>query len=519
MRKRTMLRSALAMGMAISLAAAPLGYAAAKDETEVSEDVKAAPEEAVEVSVEGLPTTPQEGFLSIEFGDALYNVAAMQDGTDISWLKDVYLYGLVVPGEKNRMDLELAGMVNGTDILDARISMDPENKVIYCSIPQLFEQPVALNVQSLIDGLVHASSSAQADESSMGGQMIQMLAGMGSEIASQIAGVIQSIPAQVWQEEVSDYLTPVMNCLVQESGEDTLKVGSLSAKVETVTYRIPPEKMGGLVSGLLNALANDKVVETILESDAVSNALGFVSMITGQDTASDGSAILKQYRSTLEEAAKTKISGIPGISLTLQKGTDKSAAGIAATMESDGESTEIYTFKGIFDGTENAFEFIPGEAWLSMYGLDPSFAVDIQGGGSIEGGFLNELIEVVVDDETTASFAVENLDLNALQNTGALIGSFLFYAQDMNLAVTYGVDANDVRFINYTVNDELFYHADYWGGEAEAPQLGELDVENAVEILDVEDFMNWIGTFNPEGFMEALSEAGIPVGSEYELAE
>ena len=310
-----------------------------------------------------------------------------------------------------------------------------------------------------------------------------------------------------------------MNCLVQESGEDTLKVGSLSAKVETVTYRIPPEKMGGLVSSLLNVLANDKVVETILESDAVSDALGFVSMITGQDTASDGSAILKQYRSTLEEAAKTKISGIPGISLTLQKGTDKPAAGIAATMESDGESTEIYTFKGIFDGTENAFEFIPGEAWLSMYGLDPSFAVDIQGGGSIEGGFLNELIEVVVDDETTASFAVENLDLNALQNTGALIGSFLFYAQDMNLAVTYGVDANDVRFINYTVNDELFYHADYWGGEAEDPQLGELDVENAAEILDVEDFMNWIGTFNPEGFMEALSEAGIPVGSEYELAE
>ena len=154
-----------------------------------------------------------------------------------------------------------------------------------------------------------------------------------NSLNGQIAGVIQSIPAQVWQEEVSDYLTPVMNCLVQESGEDTLKVGSLSAKVETVTYRIPPEKMGGLVSSLLNVLANDKVVETILESDAVSNILGFVSMITGQNAPSDGSAILKQYRSTLEEAAKTKISGIPGISLTLQKGTDKSAAGIAATME------------------------------------------------------------------------------------------------------------------------------------------------------------------------------------------
>lgn len=515
MRKGQLLRSVLALGMVFSLAAAPLGFAETVDETEYVKDVQAAVEETISDSLEEFTSAAYDGFVNVTFGDGLYDIVGM-NGTDISWLKDVSAYGVFAPGEET-IDGELILMLNNTVLGDARICVNPSDGKIFFSVPQLFDQPVAVDIQSLTKKSAGSSADGSGDDSDIGGKIMEILVNIGVEMAGQFVDVFKSISADVWQEELTNYLMPIMSRLGQESGEDVIMVGDLSADVETQTYSIPSKEMSGLITDTLSAAANDQIVEKVLQSDVVTDVLGFVSMFTGESSVSSGQELLDLYRSVIESVAEADFSGIPGFSVTIMNGTDKNASGQIVSVEADGQSYDYYTVKTIVDGNENAFEYIPGQMMLSMYGMDPSTEIRIAGEGSTEGGFLNETVDLTVNDEVVATFAIEDFDLTAIQD-GTLSGTFRFDMEGMNLKVEYSEDEYGTSCIDYTVNDELFYHADYFGEKIDNPELSEIDVDNAVEISSLEDVLDWIGTFKIEEFMETLAEAGVPLESEDTVA-
>ena len=532
MRKGNMLRSALAIGMAFSLTAAPLCHAESAGEAEPSNQAQVESEvlESIEGmdqpellgalgefdetefaqdlgdSLDGMSLSAQEGYFNIAFGDGLYQLYG-QSGIDMSWLESGYVYYKVVPAE-NALDCELSVMLNETPICNAQVSVDLAEGAVCCSIPQFFDQPIVIHVKALSDQLMNGGSgSAEA----AGDPMTQMIVNLAAEFVKQMTEVIRSIPAETWQQEVLSYIMPVMSRMTQESGQDVITIGDASVDVTTQTFAISSENMGAAIKDYLTALSNDVIVEKVLQSDAVTNVLSVVSMLTGGKVAADGNALLNQYRSVLQNAAQSDFSGLPGFSLTVQTGTDSTAFGFVSTLQAGSDSMDLLTFKSIGDGTENCFEITPGAMLLSLYGMDPSMAIDVLGEGSTEGGKLNEAVTVTLNGEDVAYFTIIDFDLEAVQR-GELLGSFHVEAAGMTLDVVYGMEEDGTHTLDYLVNEELFYHLDYWMGQADSDQIEAIDVKNAVAGDSIEGIMKWIGTFRMQDVMDVLAEAGVPLG-------
>jgi hypothetical protein len=522
MRKANMFRGALAAGMAFSLAAAPVGFA---QETELTGNVSRMESEFLSGlegfdetefaggfsgSMDELNSSAIEGSIDLSFGDAFYELAAQNNnGMDLSWLESTYLSFVAVP-EKDKLGCEVILLINDNAVCDARIFVDPAGKEICCSIPEFFDQPIVIHAEDLMKNMTGASASTEAADTSSNNALTQMLTGIAAQIGKQIGELAASLPAEVWQQDLMNVMMPVMSSLTQETGTDEITIGLLSAPVSTQTFAIPSDRMGSVISGVLSSLANSTVAEKVLTSDALSETLGVVSMLTGGKASLNGKDLLEAYRTTLEGAAKGDFSMLPGISVTIQTGTQQSAGGIVVEMENGKEKTNLLTCKAISDGYDNCFEIIPGAALLAMAKLDASAPVDIIGQGSTEDGLLNEYVELTVNEETVASLTISDLDLFAA-SYGELSGTISLEAPGMKLDFVYGVDDYGVRTLDYMVNDELFYHLGYYVGPTEAGPIEAIDVSNAANGDTVEGLQKWLSSFKVREVMDILDAAGVPV--------
>ena len=498
MRKGKLLRSVLAAGMAAALLAVPMGVSAETiDETEFLSGL----EEAVEDSVDELAGSAYAMDYDIVFGDGLYNTVA-QDGTDISWMQEISGYAKIV-SDGNSGDAEMVVRLNDTQLCTLLVSVDADG-TIYVSVPELFDQAIAINAQEFAQSVLNGSSGGGFNQ-----QIVQMIVGKGIEIAGQIGDYFASLPAEVWQQELSTYLTPVLTHLGQETGTETVTVGSLSADVNTQTYTIPSESMGEIVSGILDSLSKDQVIGSLLQSDAVSSICDLVSFATGGQVKVTGQELLDQFQGTVGALAQSDFSSIPGIAVTTKSSEDGNANGFSIALKMGEQAFDLLTAGAIADGEENAFEITPGAMLLSLLGMDAEGTVDILGTGSTSGYRLNEEVNVLVNGESVAVLTIKDFDLEAIER-GDTIGTFRAEADGVSAQITYNVEEDGARTIEYLINDEVFYNAAVWAGPTQDTEITQIDKENALKVATVDDINNWIGTFNAETFVNLLTEAGVP---------
>lgn len=503
MRKGKVLRSALAAGMAFALAAMPFGACAETvDETEFLADLQETVEESVEQSVEQITGSASEGSIVIDFGKALYDLAA-QGGTDLTWLESVSGYAKIIPSGST-MDAEIALGLNETDLAHLLVSVD-ETGTVYFSAPDYFEQAIALDPQEFAGNTL--SGSTQDD--SLSNEVAQMIAGAVVKIGSQLGEFFASLPADVWQQELISYVMPVMSNLTQETGTETLTIGELSAEVDTQTFAIPSEKMGEIISSTLTSISQDQVVESLLQSDAVSSICDLVSQVSGGQVSISGQDLLGQFQGTVGALAQSDFSGMPGIVVTVKKSADGNAAGFGFALEMGGQAYDLLTFGAILDGENHAFEITPGAVLLSMYGLDASNSIDVLGQGSTAGDKLNEEVDILVNGEALGKLTITDYDLAAVQES-RMIGTFRFEFGDQSAQIKYDTTEDGTTTIEYLYNDEIFYEAAVWGGVADDDEIEAIDYENALRITSTDDLTNWIGTFDSEAFAQKLVDAGVP---------
>ena len=142
MKKMTLLRSALAAGMASALVLTPVSASAETfDETEF-----AALQEEMGDSFEEFTASASEAALFVEFGDAFYNLG-IQDGTDLTWLENVSAYGKIVPGEET-LDAQFVAGMNDSVLCSLLVSYDYASGLICISIPELFDQAICVSFLS-----------------------------------------------------------------------------------------------------------------------------------------------------------------------------------------------------------------------------------------------------------------------------------------------------------------------------------------------------------------------------------
>lgn len=509
MRMRKIFRSALAMSMAVFVSAVPMGvYAGEADETELMEDL----EEAWEESLEEISADPYEADLTFEFGDGLYDLVA-QSGQDASWLKSLDGSVKIVQGDEivNSM---ASFYMNDARLCNVLVSVDTITGMIYVSIPDYIDQTAAISPEQLMDSVMDGSAfTGSGDSSSMQGQIIKMLLEMGMNVAEQFAEFFRSVPAETWQEELMNYLIPVMSSIQQDSTQEVLTAGDLSADVQTETFMIPSEQMGEVVKSILDTLSQDELVESFLQSDAISDLTSFISLVSGGSVSVSGQSILNQFHSVLESVAAADLSGIPGIFVSISQSEDGQARGAEVGLESGGMNFELLTCKEVFDGAEHAYEVTPGMMLLSMSGQSDISELSLQGQGSTAGGMLNEEMDLMVNGESAAKLTVTDLDLASF-GAGRVNGTIHLEAAGITADVIYGTDDNGSQTIEYLVNDKVFYSAVLYQGAAEDDAIDEIDLANLAPINSIQDLQAWIETFDIQAAQDALSEAGIPLAEE-----
>ena len=499
MKKGKIVRAALAMGMAAVLTAVPVSaFAESADDVDLMAGL-----EEMSWEYDGAPV---EGGVDVAFGNGLYQMAG--EGQDLSWLKDVSTYGKLVPGEES-VDGEASVELNGSRICQVLGSYEPASGMIYLSAPDYFDQAVAINPKTFVQNMT-SGSNADGGAYSMLSQMVMQAV---MKIAGDLQEFYRSIPQEEWQEELMSYLTPVMKHLVQETSQETMTVAGLSADVTVQTISLPSDKMSEVISSLLESASNDKIVEAFLQSDAVSGLCSFVSMVSGGTVSISGQQILDQMKAALDSASKADFSQIPGVVIKVMNNEDRSAAGYTVSFEMGGQISELYTVKAIQKGEEHAFEIIPSAAFLSMYGINASGAVDILGKGSTAGGKLNHETNVSLDDKSVLKFTITDLDLETLELTGNMIGKIHAEFGGMSLDVNYDTKDDGTRTIEYLVNGEVFYNASAWGRPTEDTTIDQIDKDNALQIESVDDLTGWIRTFHSEALTDAFRQAGVPMGS------
>ena len=163
-------------------------------------------------------------------------------GTDLSWLKGASCELKVVPGE-DMLDGVLAVSLNDTQLAHVLFSADLATQMAYISIPEYFDQTIAFKPGEVLESLLSGAASSE-NGGSMQTQILQMIMGTGMEIVSQLQQYFTSIPADVWQQEMMNYVMPIMNNLTQESESGVLTVGSLkdpsNTPVEAVNFTVKP---------------------------------------------------------------------------------------------------------------------------------------------------------------------------------------------------------------------------------------------------------------------------------------
>ena len=116
-----------------------------------------------------------------------------------------------------------------------------------------------------------------------------------------------------------------------------------------------------------------------------------------------------------------------------------------------------------------------------------------------------------MNGESAAKAVVKDYDIARLMEDGSMIGTFRFETGDVSAQVAYNVLENNARTIEYLYNDEVFYQAEFWAGEAEDDSITPIDKDNVLEIGSIDDLKSWIGSFRMDVLMDALVKAGAPV--------
>ncbi len=527
MKKANVFRSALAMGMAFTLAAAPMSAMAESvlDGQELVENMSEAVEEKVEDTVDqsaDLASSAYEMFTDITIGEAMYNTISQKSGVDMSWLQYASAYVQTTPTDTG-YDAELTLDVNEVDVMHVIASLDLSAGMLYLHIPEMFEQAAAIDLQALMQAV--ASSEEQAEETAaqseeetaVADMVTQMLMNMLMPVIADGQEFFASIPAETWQEELVNYMMVFMSKIEANEETGSITVGNLEADVKAQTYTISQENMGAMFSELFTALANDPILEAFLTSDFMNTGMSIVSMFTGLEGVT-GETILEEVRNVLNQAASADYSDIPGVSLTICNNDMNTAGGFSFDLISGTEKYNVASQYGIVTESENAFQLTPSPMLLSMCGLDSSNAVDIQAAGTNADGLLNEEINVIVNDKTAVVINLENIDIEAIRTRGQLIGRIHVTADNMDTEVVYGFEDDGTRTVEQLMNGESMYRSTYWSGNVECAEMDVIDYENAAVIDSIDKLGDYFGTINVDPFLDTLADAGVPLGSKQQTA-
>lgn len=452
----------------------------------------------------------------VEFGDLFRQLMSQAaEGEDMSWLQKVTMDESVAVGEDKSIDAAINYGLNDTPLYDVQASFDASDLTLYLCIPQLKEEPFALNIGDLIQKMMEESGDDiqnTMDTLDISEEDLQRMA----EEAEELFGSISEEEIDAFAER---YAEPVQNAFtITDAGSGQITAGDLSADASLATIAVQPQDMDTMVQTCAANLRDDELILKVVGSDLAADLVSTIGSAEDPSSAAiTGEQLVAAYQQFFDQN-KDSLTGLPGFSVTYGEDEQGNAHSLTFKILYSGVEMPVFTYAGINDGTKNAYEFNLGEMIASaILSSDSTSGQETQPAGktglllegNVSGGKLNETATVQVSGQAAFAMQFADWDVEKFKND-QLDGNIETTIEGMSIRLAFESAAPDTQAISVLLNEEQLLTATMAQSEIDPSEVSKIDKASAVEIHSNEDMSAYLEDADPTKLVDGLKTAGVP---------
>lgn len=450
-------------------------------------------------NVTGL-TDRQEGFtgsMKVELGDSMkefYEIAGI-DEEQIDWLENVELT-FDADASAEAIDMDLAGNLNGTEIVKTNIILDVENGTGYLIVPDMIDEYVMLEL---------------ADSSDMTAAM--------EAYEEELAEFEKVIPSEeVATKLLLKYFELITDSIVAEKESVKLDIEGVSQSCTLITVEIDGKTIITALTAVLEAAVEDEEIEKIIKDFA-------------EQYDEDGDDVYDSFVEGVEDLLEElgdidddDIDDAMGSEIVLKTWVNNSGEIIAREIEYD--YAEMTFFMGsVEQGSDVATEIsceIQDEEIVKLSGSGKKKSNKVTGNYSLE-VYEQEMVELEVKDFDTKKYEDDgylngefyislgkDVDITDLFSIGmpeellSLVDDlklgYIISSSDKEASISMMIMNDDDPYITYTISAKL---RDY-----EEPKIP--DEDDCIDGTDEDEMTALFEDIDFEKLISNLEDAGVP---------
>ena len=320
-------------------------------------------------------------------------------GTDMSWLDTCSIGCVPLADGEGAVNLDL----NETELISASFSYDEESQTLYLLCPELRNEAMAIDLQSLFQSTMESSGYSIPDVS------------ITAEQLSPLMEKAEALIASISEEELSAFASRYAGVLMTsfEMGSESnvpVTAADQTENITVTTLRVSSEKLGPTLNTLLETLSGDELVKKVLTSDLADSICSLL------DSSSEAGTVYQLAQSglaTLKSLVSSSQSSFPGLYLSYGSGAAGDFRKFSLGFEISESKSDFFELINLSSGSDIVFELNAGSLPASLLGLDSSQKTGLSVTGTMDGDIFKGKIDLIAGGASLFSliFGESNLEI------------------------------------------------------------------------------------------------------------
>ncbi len=480
---------------------------------------------------------PLEGKFSVSasINQELLSSLVGETGVDLGWLTDIGL------------DLENGGdagnavfTLSGKKILTAEYKKDPDTGKVILRLPELSDDYVAIDAEDVLNavssmrGMLPGSGEG---DGIIGGMIPSLPFGNFSMVLRESAETVtEFIEPEKLEELINKYVGIFLDKIENvEKGSEKVEIEEIAQDLTTYEAELSSEELTKCINAVASELKEDKDIEKIIDDiadKAAADSSSEYNTVTPDEVKKDIYDLIDHLCG--DDVVKGVI-----VKVKLFVNGKGEIAGVDVNYDAEGAETITITAKKVEDGGKTAFLYQFDYATPR----DDRVVVAVTGSGEYEGDLFSgdakvsalvegenyELLKLKFDGFDTEAVKRGELEGKVTLRAGAGIGK-LINKSGPTADNQFGIDGSQlqmVSMISFTFDFDRDGDRQNFKLNVGALAQNVIDVEGyydqtevdvdrtipssgVVEFDDMSDLSDWVKSWDIEGFMKSLTDAGVP---------
>lgn len=408
--------------------------------------------------------------------------------------------------------------IGGQTILDLAFFLDMDAASLILGLQNLTDEYIELDLNEMISGSSYDEPYYDDYNDPVASSSSPDLSSISALLSDE--ELVKALPTE---KELNNLLNKYFAIIVEsidevETSSETLDAGDLSQKVTAIEVKIDREAAAKITEAVLNALADDEEIETIIKNVA--------KVLEDKDLIDDADEVYDEFKDGIDEALDELEDDdfednieegyyVSDNTLVITSYVDGSHNLIGCEIESttdvyyDGEKRDSYeqtiSFATVTKGSNFATEIDLGE-------------VVIEGEGNQKFGKVNAEYTLEVDGEEMCVLTVSDLKMGVDSISGKLVlkpsdeiweamrVDDMIKALDLGLSLDLSISKNKSSVtIDVLSDDEIFAGIEV-NSETQKPQKVTMPDAD----YDMDEAQDWLESMDFDKLIDALEKAGLP---------